>query len=155
LQRRRTRRRPPVIGGLFVRVRQFDQRTFRPRHSEKRDACREFATDKTHRHGDGWKACSRRQRLAVISGRSAQVADEPRWIVPRGIDNGGNVRLLHGAYYSVAAFLLSLPAWSVIHRTYERHFRIAHAHFDRWMKAARRDDLGEVLHGRRRIASAE
>ena len=85
-----------MAGCPLVTVRNFEQRRFAPRASEKLKPGWQCATRETHRYGDGGKTGGRRNPRTVIAMGRIEVADQPRRKIPRGIDKHVQLFAIHG-----------------------------------------------------------
>src|SRR6201988_4570889 len=86
----------PVFRPLFVPAPEPNQPRLIPRAPEKRDAGGQPAfAGVAHRHRDGGEARRRRVDLAVVTAWRREIADRPRWIAPRGIDESIEPLVVH------------------------------------------------------------
>ena len=78
-----------MLGGLLVGIRYGYQPWFAPSITKNLQACGQLLPtffDPAHRHCDSRETGLRRQHLAVIPTRGAQISDEPRHISPRWVN---------------------------------------------------------------------
>ena len=93
-QRRRACWWAAVPGGLFVSVTDPDQGRLAPGSTKNLQPGRQCPMGKSHWDGHSRKARRRRKSIAVVAVRRIEVANEPRRIIPRRIDQRVQLQLV-------------------------------------------------------------
>ena len=107
---------------LLIAVRDLEQRRFAPWTSENLNAGWQAATGETHWHGDGGKTRWRRKARAIVTVGRVEITDQPRWKIPRGINNHVQSCAVHGLEHSLSKAALDfshfLALWILVgHRS--------------------------------------
>ncbi len=128
-----------MVCRLLVRVRQLDQRRFRPCAAEERDPSRQQAAPRvTHRHLNRRKARRRRKELAVVAVRCVEIANQPRRIAPRRVNKRVDLlrlQRLQNGRANLLAVLAFRFARGRVRSIFSFLFRLLEPPLHAWMKA--------------------
>ena len=138
---------------MFIPVSERKQPAFVPRTAKDRQARGEgAATRESHRDGDRGKPRGRRIDLAVVAREiRSHIADDRRWIAPRGIDERVELQRRHRREHRVAklfAILTTGPTTRTVVAGVVGRLRALEPPANRRVKVTALDDLVERLDGR-------
>ena len=142
---------------LLVGVGKPKQRGFAPGAAEKLQSRRQRVVPRVaHRHGNRGEAGARREHLVVVASRRIQIANQPRRIAPRRVDQGIELPLVQQLQHARAQLLAEIfaaPAARRLARHVGGRLRALEALLDRRMKSPGLDDVVERVQ-RRLVAEA-
>ncbi len=147
----------PVPGRLLVGIADSDQNRLAPRPAQDLETGRQASAHEAHRDGHRRKPGWWGNAGAVVAVRRVEVADQPRRVVPRGIDQRVQFRLIHRRQHCPGETPPALLRHDAARIALWRRLglRVAHPLFDRRMKFLRSQDLVEILYRRLRTKRSE